>query len=85
MTKSSQHDPVTRPALSANSAACMNGTAPANGQGNRGARVDPKLRHYPESQFGGYSDIDQLVGLLHPGPVIARAVFHGPRHRLRPG
>jgi SAM-dependent methyltransferase len=27
----------------------------------RGARPDPRLRHFPESQFGGYSDIDQLV------------------------
>ena len=61
MTRSSQHDPVTRPAPSTNSAGLLNGTAPANGQGNRGARVDPKLRHYPESQFGGYSDIDQLA------------------------
>jgi SAM-dependent methyltransferase len=24
-------------------------------------RADPKLRHYPESRFGGFSDIDQLV------------------------
>jgi SAM-dependent methyltransferase len=24
-------------------------------------RVDPKLRHYPESRFGGFSDIDQMV------------------------
>jgi SAM-dependent methyltransferase len=24
-------------------------------------RVDPKLRYYPESRFGGFSDIDQLV------------------------
>jgi SAM-dependent methyltransferase len=23
--------------------------------------LDPKIRHFPESQFGGYSDIDQLV------------------------
>jgi SAM-dependent methyltransferase len=61
VTKSIQHDPVTRPAPRANSAALMNGTAPANGQRSRRPRVDPKLRHFPESQFGGYSDIDQLV------------------------
>jgi SAM-dependent methyltransferase len=24
-------------------------------------RVDPKLRHYPESRFGGFSDVDQMV------------------------
>ena len=24
-------------------------------------RDDPKLRHYPESRFGGFSDIDQMV------------------------
>jgi SAM-dependent methyltransferase len=24
-------------------------------------RVDPKLRYYPESRFGGFSDVDQLV------------------------
>ena len=25
------------------------------------ARVDPKLRHYPEARFGGFSDADQMV------------------------
>jgi SAM-dependent methyltransferase len=25
------------------------------------ALTDPKLRHYPETRFGGYSDVDQLV------------------------
>ena len=33
---------------------------PAAGRAGR-ARPDPKARHFPESQFGGYSDIDQLV------------------------
>jgi SAM-dependent methyltransferase len=39
----------------------MTGQAAANGHGRRSARPDPRLRHFPESQFGGYSDIDQLV------------------------
>jgi SAM-dependent methyltransferase len=29
--------------------------------GGPGARVDPKLRHYPEARFGGFADSDQLV------------------------
>jgi SAM-dependent methyltransferase len=36
-------------------------TVTANGQASRGARPDPRARYFPESQFGGYSDIDQLV------------------------
>ena len=61
MTTSSQHDPVTRPAPRANTVTAIDAKTAANGQGNRRARLDPKLRHYPESRFGGYSDIDQLV------------------------
>jgi SAM-dependent methyltransferase len=26
-----------------------------------GTRDDPKLRHYPEARFGGFSDVDQMV------------------------
>jgi SAM-dependent methyltransferase len=33
----------------------------ASGRANGRARPDPRARYFPESQFGGYSDIDQLV------------------------
>src|SRR5712691_10606779 len=59
--ESSQHDTMTCPALIANSVTLADDTATANGKGSRRARLDPKVRHFPESQFGGYSDIDQLV------------------------
>jgi SAM-dependent methyltransferase len=59
--ESSQHDPATRQAQPANPATIADSPLPSDGQGNRRAHPDPKLRHYPESQFGGYSDIDQLV------------------------
>lgn len=41
------------------------------------AQVDPKLRHYPEARFGGFSDIDQMVtfytrvrALLEPSSTV---------------
>jgi SAM-dependent methyltransferase len=59
--KASQHDQSTRPVSIVNSVAVTDDKVTANGQGNRRVRVDPRLRYFPESQFGGYSDIDQLV------------------------
>ena len=44
-----------------NSVTLADDAATADGRANRRARPDPKARHFPESQFGGYSDIDQLV------------------------
>lgn len=58
--ESSQHT-MTRPAPMANSVTVTDDTVTANGYGNRRTRLDPKVRYFPESQFGGYSDIDQLV------------------------
>ncbi len=46
--KSSQHERIVRAAPIADSVV-------------RRARPDPKLRYFPESQFGGYSDIEKLV------------------------
>lgn len=59
--KSSGQDQITRRAPGANSVTVIDDKMTANGQGSRRARLDPKLRYFPESQFGGYSDIDQLV------------------------
>jgi SAM-dependent methyltransferase len=58
--ESSQHT-MTRPAPMENSVTVTDDTVTANGYGNRRTRLDPKVRYFPESQFGGYSDIDQLV------------------------
>jgi SAM-dependent methyltransferase len=44
-----------------NSVTLADDAATAGGRASRPARPDPKARHFPESQFGGYSDIDQLV------------------------
>jgi SAM-dependent methyltransferase len=44
-----------------NSATLADDAVTANGRANRRARPDPRARYFPESQFGGYSDIDQLV------------------------
>jgi SAM-dependent methyltransferase len=44
-----------------NSVTLADDAATAGGRAGRPARPDPKARHFPESQFGGYSDIDQLV------------------------
>jgi SAM-dependent methyltransferase len=52
----SEHDLAGRPATAAGPAATT-----VAGQSGRPARQDPRARHFPESQFGGYSDIDQLV------------------------
>jgi SAM-dependent methyltransferase len=59
--ESSQQDTITRPAPGASPVIVTGAAAAANGQGRQHARPDPKLRYYPESRFGGYSDIDQLV------------------------
>ena len=58
--ESSQHT-MTRPAPMENSVTVTDDTVTANGYGNRRTRLDPKVRYFPESQFGGYADIDQLV------------------------
>lgn len=57
----SQPDPATRPAPIVSPVTVTGDKATANGQANRRGRPDPRLRYFPESQFGGYSDIDQLV------------------------
>ncbi|MFI5063147.1 MAG: class I SAM-dependent methyltransferase [Streptosporangiales bacterium] len=57
----SQHATMTRPAPIADPVTATGGAVTANGHGNRRARLDPRARYFPESQFGGYSDIDQLV------------------------
>jgi SAM-dependent methyltransferase len=44
-----------------NSATLTDDAATAGGRPGRRARPDPKARYFPESRFGGYSDIDQLV------------------------
>jgi SAM-dependent methyltransferase len=44
-----------------NSATLADDAVTANGRASRRARPDPRARYFPESQFGGYSDIDQLV------------------------
>jgi SAM-dependent methyltransferase len=44
-----------------NSATLADDAVTGNGRVNRRARPDPRARYFPESQFGGYSDIDQLV------------------------
>lgn len=59
--ESTRHDAIPHTAAIASSATGIDAKAAANGQPDRPARIDPKLRHFPESQFGGYSDIDQLV------------------------
>lgn len=59
--KSRGHSTITEPAPSATSATVMDEKVAGNGHGNRPARLDLKLRYFPESQFGGYSDTDQLV------------------------
>jgi SAM-dependent methyltransferase len=61
MMKYSQNDPITCGASIANSVTGTDYKATATGQVNRGAHLDPRQRYFPESQFGGYSDIDQLV------------------------
>jgi SAM-dependent methyltransferase len=44
-----------------NSATLTDDAATAGGRASRRGRPDPKARYFPESRFGGYSDIDQLV------------------------
>lgn len=61
VTKSRGNDTITEPAPSATSVTVMDEKVAGNGQGNRPGRLDLKLRYFPESQFGGYSDTDQLV------------------------
>jgi SAM-dependent methyltransferase len=58
---STRPDTMPHPERIAGSAAPAADTAAASDQGNRRTRRDPKIRYFPESQFGGYSDIDQLV------------------------
>jgi SAM-dependent methyltransferase len=59
--EASQQDSITRPAPVTEPVTVTGAGAAANGRGKQRARRDPKLRYYPESRFGGYSDIDQLV------------------------
>src|ERR1700746_3424517 len=58
---STRPDTMPHPERIAGSASPRADHAAACDQGNRRARRDPKIRYFPESQFGGYSDIDQLV------------------------
>jgi SAM-dependent methyltransferase len=57
----SRHDAIPRATTIENAATGTHARVAANGQPDGRASFDPKLRHFPESQFGGYSDIDQLV------------------------
>jgi SAM-dependent methyltransferase len=59
--KSSRSGLITHPVSIADAATGTDARVTASDQANRRARPDPKLRYFPESQFGGYSDIDQLV------------------------
>lgn len=59
--ETSQQGSITRPAPVVSPVTVTGPAAAANGRGGQRVRPDPKLRYYPESRFGGYSDIDQLV------------------------
>jgi SAM-dependent methyltransferase len=59
--ESSQHGQITRSGSIVSSVAGPGDKTTGNGQVHRRAGLDPKLCYFPESQFGGYSDIDQLV------------------------
>src|ERR1700740_3162385 len=88
--KSSQRDAVTHRASIVNSVEVIPDEATAHRQRKRRAGSDPKLRYFPESQFGGYSDIDQLVvfytrvrSLLEPSFTVLDIGCGGGEHAER--
>ena len=73
--KSRGHSTITEPAPSTTSVTVMDEKVAGNGQGNRPARLNLKLRYFPESQFGGYSDTDQLVVFYSRVRILLKPSF----------